>query len=213
MLTQAAGMCFGCLGRLERTIRQLPGDVDMLTEMIGTEGSTALEDKISFSRELSILIRPEVEAVRAEIDFELVFWAEVLGMETPVGCRLPARVTRSAQWIAIRSPLLLQSGMQDRTTWVDGEPLRDVWGYREVESMTGLEGALLLVKLHHHVRDVAGRTKLVHRLTPACAHCGHTALVRHDGSDHVECEHCENGFDEKHYDWFCQVTLQVKEAA
>ena len=64
-------------------------------------------------------------------------------------------------------------------------------------------------QLHHRVRLVAGRTKLVHRLTPACPWCDQTTLVRYNGSTHVECENCRKMIDEKHYSWF--VTVLVNE--
>ena len=69
------------------------------------------------------------------------------------------------------------------------------------------------MRLHRRVRKVAGRTKLVHRLTPACAACNHRALVRHNGKDRVECEHCHNTFPEDQYDWFVRVTLSAAVAA
>lgn len=204
-------LCGQCYGRLQRTVLQLPDDVSTLTELIAVSVARGEGAKVSGSRELPVPIRLGIEALRAEIDWELIYWAECLGMEAPVSMRLPARVARSAQWIRNRLDPLLQLGPQERTTWtIEGEPQRDADGDRHVVVSTGLEGALHLVTLHRRVRVVAGRTRLVHRLTAACAHCGQVALVRHDGSDQVECESCGNSFDEKHYDWFAQVTAAAQ---
>ena len=211
LLDRPEGLCVACAARLVRTVRQLPGDVDTLDELIGDQ-TYRPETTVNGSRDLPIPIRLGVEALRSRIDFEAVFWAEVLGMETPLACRLRARVTRAAEWIGPRVDALLRLGPQERTAWTAaGEPLRDAWGEREVVERTGLSGALRLFSLHAGVRQVAGRTTLVHRLTPCCPICEQPALVRHNGADVVKCEHCGKRIEEKHYDWFVDVTIRAEE--
>lgn len=199
-----------CVARLERTVRQLPADVDTLDELIGDFG-TAPGPHVRRTRELLINIRPGVEALRAEIDSEAVFWAVVLGMVPPLACRLGTRVDRAAAWISPRVDDLLRLGPQPRVAWTpQGELLRDAWGDCEVVERTGLDGALRLFALHHWVRQVAGRTALVHKLTPCCPYCDQPALVRRNGGSVVECENpdCAKKIREQHYDWFVEVTIR-----
>lgn len=192
-------------------MRQLPDDVDTLDGLIGDIGP-APGPRVRCTPELSINIRPGIEALRATIVWEAEYWAEVLGMETLLAYRLNARVARAVEWIGPRLHALLRVGPQERTAWTPaGEPLRDVWGDREVVERTGLYGALTFFTLHAGVRQVAGRTTLVHRLTPCCPICDQPALVRHNGADVVKCEHCGKKIKEKHYDWFVDVTIRAEE--
>lgn len=207
LLSTVVGLCDACFRRVEKAVRLLPADVGELDELIGATGSSA-EAQVSFSRELQVPIRLGLEALRAEVDFESQFWAEILGMETLVAVRLPQRVSAACRWLEPRVGALVALGLQERVAWTqDGEPVRDAWGQRETELRDGLRGAVGLAQLHQRVRFVAGRTKLVHRLTPACPLCDQRALVRHNGSDRVECEGCEKQIEERHYDWFVQVTI------
>lgn len=212
-LTTAAGLCERCAWRAERTVRELPADVMVLTSIIGPSlGSLAV--RVSGTREPQLNIRPGLEALRDAIDRQAGFWAQALGMEPLDAVRLPERVLRASRWLEPRMGAFVALGPQERAAWTrDGEPVLDGHGYWEVELIDGLGGVLELMKLHRRVRKVAGRTKLVHRLTPACAACNHRALVRDDGGDQVQCEHCGNAFSEDQYDWFVKVTLSAAVAA
>jgi ribosomal protein L37AE/L43A len=78
---------------------------------------------------------------------------------------------------------------------------------------TGLQAGLHLDNLHRRVRRVAGRTKLVHRLTPACPWCDARSLVRHNGSDQVECESCGKIIEQRHYSWFVKTLCAQEDVA
>src|SRR3954471_22495400 len=112
LLTTIDGLCDGCFSRLERAVEQLPADVEVLTRLIGPS-SGALAAKVSGSRELQLNIRPGIEALRAEVDFETQFWAEILGMETLNALRLPARVSAACRWLRPRLGLLAALGPQE----------------------------------------------------------------------------------------------------
>lgn len=200
-MTMPSGLCSDCLFRLEKAIKGLPADVLTLTSIMGP-GSGGLSAKVSGTRELQLNIRPGLFDLRAAIDYEVGYWAQVLGMALPEAVRLPERVARACRWLAPRVGPLVALGPYERPGWThEGEAVE--WA----DLCDGLGGALELMNLHHRVRWVAGRTRLVHRLTPACAHCNHRALVRQNGGDRVECEHCGNNFPEDQYDWFVRVTL------
>jgi len=183
-----------------------------LSMLIGAAGAGDGEF-VSSTRELPVPIRLGIEALRADIDFELCFWAEVIadlqGAEWDPRQRLYARTQKAAVFLADRVEALLVLGPQQRSAWTrEGEPLRDDWGDREMVELSGLEAVLRFDELHRRVKRVAGRTKLVHRLTPACPWCDYKTLVRHNGSTHVECETCHRQIDEKHYNWFVEVTIR-----
>lgn len=182
--------------------------------LIGAGGGGG-DEFVSSSRDLPVPIRLGVEALRSAIDFELGYWAEIVAAESDVEwdvaqLQLYARTQKAALFLFDRVDTLVALGPQERSAWTwEGEPLRDPWGDREMVEISGLDGALRLGQLHHRVRLVAGRTKLVHRLTPACPWCDQTTLVRYNGSTHVECENCRKMIDERHYSWF--VTVLVNE--
>ncbi len=210
LLTRPEGLCPACVARLERTVRRVPQDVAALDVLIGDFG-TVTGPPVRRTRDLSINIRPGIEALRRELAWEIEFWAEALGMETPVGCRLAVRVARSAAWVGPRVDQMLLLGPVERTAWTpQGEPIRDGAGDREVVERTGLDGALKLLSLHQRVRQVTGRTVLVHRLTPCCPYCDQPTLVRRNGADQVECENpdCAKRIKERHYDWFVEATIR-----
>ena len=214
-LTEAEGLCLPCVNRIGHTIGYLPADVVELTMLISAD-SAAAEEMVSSSRDLPVPIRLGVETLRAEIDFELQYWAEIVAAEVNMvwdaekaeRSRLAVRVQKAAGFLKLRVDTLVKLGPQERSAWdKDGQPIRDEWGDREVVECSGLDGALYLLDLHRRVYRVAGRTKLVHRLTPACPWCDQRTLVRHNGSDMVECESCGKQIDERHYNWFVIVTV------
>ena len=219
LLVQPEGMCPACITSVGHTIGYLPYDVGELTALIAADGVSGGEI-VSSSRELPVPIRLGVEALRAEIDFELQYWAEIVAAETDAEWdsakiaryRQQDRVQRAADFLSLRVDTLVKIVPQERCAWtMDGEPMRDDAGDREVIELSGLDGALRMLELHRRVYSVAGRTKLVHRLTPACPWCDQRTLVRHNGSDVVECESCDKKIDEKHFRWF--VAVLVREEA
>ena len=207
LLPHEGGLCLDCVGRVERAIRALPADVRDLDKFIAPT-SSGMEIRVSGTHDPQLNVRPEIESLRAKIDYETVYWAECVGMESPVGMRLEVRVFRACRWMAPRVHRLVWLGSQERSLWSrEGEPVRDAQNVRETAFRAGVDGARALAQLHHQVRVVTGRTRLVHRLTPACPICDERALVRQNGGSHVECESCGKKIDERHYDWFVQITL------
>jgi ribosomal protein L37AE/L43A len=192
---------------VERAIHGLPADVQHLTEIIGVFGR-GFEVRVSGTRDPQLNIHPCIEALRARIDYETVYWAECVGMETPRAVRLPERVSKACRWLHPRLDRLVALGPQERSVWTfEGEVVRDSLGWRDTALLGGLGGALRLSQLHRRTRQVVGRTKLVHRLTPACPLCDQKTLVRANGADFVVCEGCGKQIEERHYDWFVQVTV------
>ena len=205
LLTTAAGLCEGCVRRVSTALGTAAADVEELGELIGATGS-GQGAKVSFSRELPTPLRLGVDALRTEIDFECSYWAMILGWQPTGPTRIYVRVNRASTHLFHRIDELLELGPHERQAW-DLDGTRTVGG----QVYTGIQGALRFVDLHNRVRRVAGRTDLVHRLTPACPFCDHRALVRHNGSSHVECESCLKPIAERHYDWFVAVTIAEEE--
>jgi len=218
-LTEVEGLCRSCRTRVERVIREAPADVHLLGRLLGATGEGGGE-RVRGSRELTTPLRLGIDALRGHIDFELSYWAEVLSAElgSPwdsqmhTRSRTAARVQQAAAYLLPRVDALIKLGPQERYAWTqDGELVRDADGECEVVERSGLEGALRLVELHHRVRHATGRTHLVHRLTPACPWCDQCTLVRHNGSDTVECESCGRLIPERHYSWFVGVLVEQEQ--
>src|SRR5206468_1930878 len=118
-------------------------------------GGSGATETVSSSHELPVPIRLGVEALRAEIDYELQYWAEIvaatLGSDwdsnTAEHSRLAVRVQRAAIYLALRMDTLIALPPQERCVWDEhGEPVRDPWGDRETMHRSGLDGALRLLE-------------------------------------------------------------------
>lgn len=209
LLKVAEGLCDGCLSRVHRAIEGAANDVIELSELIGDSSQHVGEGRRT--RDLPTPIRLGVEALRREIDFEVQYWAILVAEEcgAEIGLdrrRLNDRVAHAASFLVHRVDKLLTMGPQEREAWTsDGEATSGVRIY------TGLQGALRMIDLHNRVVRVAGRTDLVHRLTPACPYCDHKTLVRANGSSMVECENCHKQINERHYNWFVDAVIREEE--
>lgn len=205
LLSTTSGLCEGCQRRVTTALGTAAADVDELSELIGASGC-GQGAKVTRSREVPTPLRLGVEALRAEIDFECTHWAMILGWAPAGPMRISMRVNRASTYLFHRTGELLELGSHERPAWdLDGTRTPGVQVY------TGLQGALRFVDLHGRVRRVAGRSDLVHRLTPACPFCDQRALVRRNGASHVECESCLKPIAERHYDWFVAVVVSEEE--
>lgn len=198
LLTKPEGLCELCVSVIVRSIRSLENDLVELGRIIAT-GRPAYDDRVNGSRELPTPIHLGIDALRGEIIYEVLYWARGVA----AACGSLGYSGSATEFLALRIEKLLALGPCERPSWTrDGEPESAPVVY------TGLEGALRLDELHRRAYRVCGRTALVHRLIPACPWCDHRALVRHNGSSHVECENCSKIIDERHYSWFVRTLVQ-----
>jgi hypothetical protein len=209
-LLPEAGMCHPCQGKVAESIRALAEDVELLTALIAAGGTTESE-YVSASRELQVPIRLGVDALRRQIDVELQFWcvhvAEKLGVRwdliAQAHSRQQVRVRKASTFLAeTMSHLVALPSVAHPIYNEEGRPIRDT-----VDWQSGIDAACHLLELHHRAYRVVGRTKLVHRLTPACPWCDRPQLVRENGQDLVKCEGCKRRIPEMHYRWFVKVTI------
>jgi hypothetical protein len=211
------GLCAVCAGRVEQDIAHLPGDVAELTVLLAATGSGGGNGgKVRSTPTPPVPIRVGIEAVRAEIDHELQCWAEpvaeALGIDWDTNAqqhsRLGVRVQKAARLLASAVPTLLALPAQEHMAWDDGEPVWDDDGWHDTVTRDGISGALHLMELHRRVFSVAGRTRLVHRLTGPCPWCSQRTLTRENGADVVRCEsdQCRGrAVPERYYDWLAAV--------
>jgi hypothetical protein len=213
------GLCDSCRRDVEHALNHLTGDVVELTMMIGRDGM-ASEVVVASSPELQVPIRVNIEALRAEIDSELWSWAEPvaekLGVDwdthTTNRMRMAVRVQRAAHLLAQAVDTLLALPPTEHQAWEDGLPVWDPdLDCQDTVTRDGVDAGMRLIYLHYLAYAALGRTKLVHRLTPACPWCDHKTLVRYNGKDHVTCEHCHKVIEEKYYDWFVAVLVREEE--
>jgi hypothetical protein len=207
----AAGLCVSCHRHVEQAIRELPMDYVELSTLLGGRGGNPAADVVLSSRDLPIPIRVSVHDLQSAICHEASSWAEPvaeqLGVEWDTQRARDSRpgvtLQRAARMLTNAVETLLALPVQtyhDHTSadWVD----RD-----------GIDGALELLRLHDLVRLAAGRTALVHQLPAPCPSCNTLALVRHNGADHVECEHCRDLWTETDYRRLCLVLANDYAAA
>jgi hypothetical protein len=218
-ITTDRGLCTGCVRDVTHALGHLTGDVVELTMLLGRVGMSA-EVVVSSSPDLQIPIRVNVEALRAQIDSELQAWAEPvaeqLGIEWDTTAvhrtRMGPRVQRAAHLLTRSVDTLLALPPQEHPAWVDGEPAWDIeLDCQDTVIRDGVDAGITLIDLHRLAYAALGRTKLVHRLPAPCPWCDRVSLVRHNGSDHVECEHCHRKIDQRHYDWLVAVVLREQE--
>lgn len=213
------GFCDTCTRAVEHALRHLPGDVVELTLIMG-RASVTFETLVAASPDLPVPISLSIEALRAEIDSEVVGWAEPVAEKLGIDwntsdmghARIAVRVQRAAMLLANAVPTLLALEKQEHPAWEDGEPKPDPDepGVQATIIRDGVEGALALLDLHRRAYAVAGRTKLVHRLPTPCPWCDMRSLVRHNGSSEVTCENCRRHIAERHYSWFVAVLVELE---
>lgn len=202
LLSTSDGLCDGCLINVERAVVGFNADFAECGVLIG-EAPRVYSDQVSYSREIPVPIRLTIEELRRCIFDELTFWATELGAGRQLVNRsMDDKVRISVDYLAPRIGDLLKLGPTPRASWNRmGEPAGMV-------KIDGIAGALRFVELRRRVRVAAGRSDLVHRLTPACPWCDQRSLVRHNGSSHVACEACDKIIPEKHYDWFVATVIR-----
>jgi len=219
-ITTERGLCDTCTRTVQYALGHLAGDVVELTMLLGRSGG-AMETLVASSPELRVPISLAIEALRAEIDDELQAWAEPVAEELVINwdtsamghSRIAVRVQRAASLLMNAVPTLIALPEQEHSAWLNGEPKEDPDdpGVQDTVIRDGVDGALALLDLHRRAYSIAGRTELVHRLPTPCPWCDMRALVRHNGSSHVECENCRRIIEEKHYHWFTSVLVREEE--
>lgn len=191
-LRAIAGLCRVCDGRGRDATRHLPADYAELSTLLAatrTGGGTP----VSGSRERPVPIRLGVEALMAEIDAEVSWWAESvldsLGKadaawdEDVVRRKRPgARVDYGSRILAYYWDTLLELPTQTHVIHDD-----ERWQFLERD---GLEAAQVFLHLHERVARIAGRVEHVTRLPAPCPRCQTTALVRVSGQENITCQCC-----------------------
>jgi hypothetical protein len=218
-ITAERGLCAACTRDVGYALGHFVGDVVELSMLIGS-GDTIAETVVASSPDPTVPIRLALDALRTEIDDELQNWAEpvaeklgVLWDTTGMGrSRIGPRVQRAAHLLVESVDTLIALPGQEHSAWAAGEPVWDLeLGCQDVVVRDGITAGLDFIDLHRRCYAALGRTKLVHRLPTPCPWCDRSTLVRHNGADCVECEHCHRQIEEKYYSWFVAVLVREEQ--
>lgn len=206
--TTPNGLCQMDSTLVLRAIEQLPRDYLELGLLLG-KTSRSLDAPTAGTRELPVPIRLGVEALQAEIAWELAIWASAVAEQsgftfTEAG-RHHHRVRYAAGWLTGRWPTLLTLP-PTAVVRLDGREERQSGRNPAVGSEEdGVDGALRLLHLHEQVTVIEGRTHRAHQLWSPCPRCQTLALRREEGSPHVDCGRCGHRMNMDQYDQLANV--------
>jgi len=205
------GLCGACACHLGDVLGDLPRDYAELHRILARVTRPGA-DVVSGTRDLPIPLRADVEALMAEIVHETVCWAEstsdvlgiVLDTQTTRDSRPGVALQRAARILAGAVPVFL--ALRDAE---HAEPAL-VDGAATVLTRDGLDGAVVLLDLHHRVRAVTGQTRLINRLPTPCPRCEYLALERADGDDVIQCRACLRVYTWEEYETLCGILADCK---
>lgn len=191
-ITTPDGICRLCDSRGRSAVVKLPADYAELSMLLAPGGSAG-GDPVSGTRDLPVPIRLGVEAVMAELDAEVSWWAESL--LDALGCadiawadevvdrkRPGARIDYGCSILSYYWADLLQLPTQLHVVHNDGQV-----AFLERD---GLDAAGVFADLHERVANIAGRTDRVVLLPAPCPNCDTRALVRRNGKENIDCRRC-----------------------
>lgn len=210
-IEQETGLCASCRRNLARTLAALPRDYVELALVLGRSDQAGGEP-ITGTPEAPIPLRCDVEAIQAEMTHEAMCWAEStaeqlnITMDTQLSrnSRPGANLDHSCRLLARAVDTLLALRQAEHVGWVNGN--------RAVVWRDGVEGAVLLLDLHHRARHLLGRTRLVHRLPAPCPRCERLALERADGSEAIWCASCGTYYTWDRYYELCDALADRRAA-
>lgn len=207
-INAAEGLCDACVRDLARAITALPRDYAVLNTLLGK--GRADGEVVHMTKELPVPIRTHIEALQREIVTEADNWARSCADVLRVDWDLPGRarpgwVLQRACALLFRAPsVFLALREVKHTRWESSS--RRVLVVRD-----GLDGALVLLRLHHLARVHCGQARLVHRLPVPCPRCDSMSLEREDGDDHIDCTECARRYTWDEYQKLCLILATREE--
>ncbi|QWF78732.1 hypothetical protein HUW46_02130 [Amycolatopsis sp. CA-230715] len=211
-INAAEGLCAACTRHLHQAIVDMPRDyLDLETALTGIRDG--LRQVVAGTPDPPVPISLTIEAAQAELLHEAQCWAEsvaeVLGIDWDT-----QNAQRSRPGIVLdRAQRLLTSGLSAflalrnviHTGWTNGE-----W---TILDRDGLDGALVLIDLHHRIRALTGQRRLVNHLPVPCPRCERLALGREDGDDTITCAACNRAYTWEEYEKLCTLLADRREIA
>jgi hypothetical protein len=209
------GLCEPCTRHLGGALGTLPRDYAELHRVLARIARPGA-DVVTGTRDLPIPVRADVEALMSEIVHETVCWAE--STSDVLGIVMDTQTTRDSRaGVALqRAARILAGAMSVFLALRDVEHVEYaglVNGVATVLTRDGLDGAVVLLDLHHRVRAVTGQTRLINRLPTPCPRCEYLALERADGDDVIQCRACERVYTWEEYETLCGILADRKEYA
>jgi hypothetical protein len=213
----ADGLCVRCVGQVEAALIALPMDVAEITKEIGKPLGGAKEEQTAHPKPGPTLpIQEDREALRALIDHEACAWARAVAFAAGVPwsryseehSRLGSRVEVACALLRYRLTTFLSLGPYEyrarslgvrRTDGHDEEVVTrfgdDYWTTRD-----GVEGALLLVRLHERAETMARQHAAPMPVFARCPSCREFGLRRTPGEEHATCQTCGHQAPVEHLD-------------
>lgn len=194
------GLCPLCTSGVRHALQQLPADYRELHGLLG-KGSGGGGMPVSGSRELQVPIRLGVDALAHAILDEVERWAPSVAYR----CGFPFwrsgrpqdRVEHASGWLLHRLPQFLRLPVR-AVARLDGRETRMRSGRNPQRRSweDGVDGAVVLLRLHDQVGAVAGRVERSVRLSMPCPECGRRAMEQPDGPtglrDYAHCTRCHH---------------------
>lgn len=216
-IDEADGLCVRCTGLVEAALVALPMDVAEITKEIGKPLGGAQEEQTAHAKPGPTLpIREDREALRALIDHETCAWARAVADTAGVRwsryleehSRVGSRVGVACALLRYRLTTFLALGPYEyrarslgvrRTDGHDEDVVTrygdDYWTTRD-----GIEGALLLVRLHERAEAMARKHEAPMPVFARCPDCREFALRRYPGHSHATCQTCGHEAPVEHLD-------------
>ncbi len=213
----------GLCPRDEQLLRQALYDLPELwaaLRALVTPSGAAPVDVVSGTARSKLPLRQAPLVVAEQISAELLGWEALvrthMGMGRPRADPVPRHVpeadrsTFRAGWAVGRAAQLLRDATSTLLALAPRPLLRwDAAGERRtVERLDGVDGACLIIGLHHRAVAAAGRARLVHHLPMPCPRCEHWTLQRENGDSHAHCATCGGMWSEDRYAFLGRLLLQ-----
>jgi hypothetical protein len=197
-------LCATCERRVAHAIGELPRLYVDLAAISGEHHGAG--EHVSGTPEPPTPPRLDVLVLQAEIDATVSTWAAPVAARCNVAwdagrvrrLRPAPRVHRAAHLLAHRLDALLRLTATPVDVWTAGHGVTTVRG-------SGVDGALRLLRLHQHGRQLVTGGSGDARLPVPCPQCEAPALVRRNGADQVSCHGCGSSWPESDYRRLCLV--------
>lgn len=207
-INAAEGLCDACTRHLRQAIADMPRNyLDLELALSGIRDG--LRQNVAGTRDPAVPIALGIEAAQRELLHEAQCWAESVADVLHIDWDTQtARASRPGP-VLEHAALLLENSLSVflalrgvvHTGWTDGE-----WTTLDRD---GLDGALVLLDLHHRIRALTGQRRLVHHLPAPCPRCEHPALRRDDGDDVIACAACGQHYTWDEYQRLCTLLAEV----
>lgn len=212
------GLCPGDEQLLRRALGELPELWAALRGLVTPSGAAPAGPVASVARS-ALPLRAAPLVMAQQISEELRHWEALVRASMNMSAPRPPvvdgdvdddRVTYLEAWAVGRAARVLRDATPTLLALAPRPLLRwDLAGeHRAVAYLDGIDGACLILGLHHRAIATAGQAKLVHHIPMPCPRCDHWTMQRDNGDDHAHCGTCGGQWAEDRYSFLGRMLLQ-----